>query len=81
MVLTGAASAPAGGSFRQGRLFIAGDAAHAHSPAAAQGMNTGILDAVNLGWKLAFASDNGEHTDLLNSYEQERRPVAARCSR
>ena len=47
------------GSFRQGRLFLAGDAAHAHSPAAAQGMNTGILDAVNLGWKLAFASNNG----------------------
>ncbi|MGH3333696.1 MAG: FAD-dependent monooxygenase, partial [Nocardioidaceae bacterium] len=63
-------------SFRNGRLFLAGDAAHAHSPAAAQGMNTGILDAVNLGWKLAFAADDGEHTDLLASYEQERRPVA-----
>ena len=64
------------GSFRQGRLFIAGDAAHAHSPAAAQGMNSGILDAVNLGWKLAFASNNGAHSELLNSYEQERRTVA-----
>ena len=63
-------------SFRQGRLFLAGDAAHTHSPAAAQGMNTGMLDAVNLGWKLAFAADGGEHADLLDSYEQERRPVA-----
>ncbi len=63
-------------SFRQGRLFLAGDAAHTHSPAAAQGMNTGMLDAVNLGWKLAFAADGVEHADLLDSYEQERRPVA-----
>ncbi len=65
-------------SFRHGDVFLAGDAAHAHSPAAAQGMNTGILDAVNLGWKLAFAatSEDGDHTDLLASYEQERRPVA-----
>lgn len=69
------------GSFRHGRVFLAGDAAHAHSPAAAQGMNTGILDAVNLGWKLAFAAahdaaHDGDHADLLASYELERRPVA-----
>ncbi len=63
-------------SFRQGPFFLAGDAAHAHSPAAAQGMNTGILDAVNLGWKLAFARDSSAHTTLLDSYERERRPVA-----
>jgi 2-polyprenyl-6-methoxyphenol hydroxylase-like FAD-dependent oxidoreductase len=63
-------------SFRQGRFFLAGDAAHAHSPAAAQGMNTGILDAVNLGWKLALAKNNVERPELLDSYEQERRPVA-----
>jgi 2-polyprenyl-6-methoxyphenol hydroxylase-like FAD-dependent oxidoreductase len=63
-------------SFRRGRLFLAGDAAHAHSPAAAQGMNSGILDAVNLGWKLAFAGDDGRRTILLDSYERERRPVA-----
>jgi 2-polyprenyl-6-methoxyphenol hydroxylase-like FAD-dependent oxidoreductase len=64
-------------AFRQGRLFLAGDAAHAHSPAAAQGMNTGILDAVNLGWKLAFAArSEAGHRGLLESYEQERRPVA-----
>jgi 2-polyprenyl-6-methoxyphenol hydroxylase-like FAD-dependent oxidoreductase len=62
-------------SFRAGRLFLAGDAAHTHSPAAAQGMNTGIVDAVNLGWKLAFAG-TGEHEILLGSYELERRPVA-----
>jgi len=60
-------------SFRRGRLFLAGDAAHTHSPAAAQGMNAGILDAVNLGWKLAFAGDRPE---LLDSYDRERRPVA-----
>jgi 2-polyprenyl-6-methoxyphenol hydroxylase-like FAD-dependent oxidoreductase len=63
-------------SFRQGRLFLAGDAAHVHSPAAAQGMNTGILDAVNLGWKLAFAAGTDDHTGLLDSYPLERRPVA-----
>lgn len=64
-------------TFRRGRVFLAGDAAHAHSPAAAQGMNTGILDGVNLGWKLAFASAaRGHHAELLDSYDQERRPVA-----
>ena len=46
-------------SFRQGPVFFAGDAAHVHSPAAAQGMNTGLLDAVNLGWRLAFSSTSG----------------------
>jgi hypothetical protein len=63
-------------AFRHGRLFLAGDAAHTHSPAAAQGMNTGILDAVNLGWKLAFAAENPRHDELLDSYDAERRPVA-----
>lgn len=63
-------------SFRQGRLFLAGDAAHTSSPAGAQGMNTGILDAVNLGWKLGFAGHRGDHEVLLDSYEGERRPVA-----
>jgi 2-polyprenyl-6-methoxyphenol hydroxylase-like FAD-dependent oxidoreductase len=64
------------GSFRRGPLFLAGDAAHAHSPAAAQGMNAGILDAVNLGWKLAFAARAPDPVELLESYDQERRPVA-----
>ena len=64
-------------AFRHGSMFLAGDAAHAHSPAAAQGMNTGMLDAVNLGWKLAFAATaEGEHPELLASYGKERRPVA-----
>ena len=63
--------------FRQGRLFLAGDAAHAYSPATGQGMNTAIQDAANLGWKLAFAS--GEPAPaLLDSYQRERRPVARR---
>jgi 2-polyprenyl-6-methoxyphenol hydroxylase-like FAD-dependent oxidoreductase len=57
--------------FRAGRLFLAGDAAHAHSPAGAQGMNLGIQDATNLGWKLAFGAAGS-----LDSYQSERRPVA-----
>jgi 2-polyprenyl-6-methoxyphenol hydroxylase-like FAD-dependent oxidoreductase len=63
-------------SFRSGRLLLAGDAAHVHSPAAAQGMNTGIVDAVGLGWRLAFAVGCGDHDALLDSYDLERRPVA-----
>jgi 2-polyprenyl-6-methoxyphenol hydroxylase-like FAD-dependent oxidoreductase len=67
--------------YRRGPLFIAGDAAHAHSPAAAQGMNTGLQDATNLGWKLAFSAGAlpypGDAEVLLDSYELERRPVAA----
>lgn len=63
-------------SFRKGRVFVVGDAAHTHSPAAAQGMNTGILDAVNLGWKLALAPGSADEAALLGSYESERRPVA-----
>ncbi|GGU34304.1 FAD-dependent monooxygenase [Lentzea flava] len=55
--------------FRVGRVFLAGDAAHVHSPAGAQGMNTGIQDAYNLGWKLAMET-------LLDTYESERKPVA-----
>jgi 2-polyprenyl-6-methoxyphenol hydroxylase-like FAD-dependent oxidoreductase len=55
--------------FRDGRVFLAGDAAHVHSPAGAQGMNTGIQDAYNLGWKLAMET-------LLDTYEAERKPVA-----
>ncbi|MCX2947709.1 FAD-dependent monooxygenase [Lentzea sp. NEAU-D7] len=55
--------------FRTGRVFLAGDAAHVHSPAGAQGMNTGIQDAYNLGWKLGMET-------LLDTYETERKPVA-----
>jgi 2-polyprenyl-6-methoxyphenol hydroxylase-like FAD-dependent oxidoreductase len=64
-------------SYRRGRLFLAGDAAHVHSPAAAQGMNTGIQDGVNLGWKLALALGSDHKLPaLLDSYEAERRQVA-----
>ncbi|MFF1822297.1 FAD-dependent oxidoreductase [Kribbella sp. NPDC058245] len=56
--------------YREGRVFLAGDAAHIHSPAGGQGMNTGIQDAYNLGWKLALGAP-------LDTYEHERRPVAA----
>ncbi len=61
--------------YRAGRVFLAGDAAHIHSPAGGQGMNTGIQDAYNLGWKLA-AITAGAPEALLDSYEAERRPVA-----
>jgi 2-polyprenyl-6-methoxyphenol hydroxylase-like FAD-dependent oxidoreductase len=63
-------------TFRRGPIFLAGDAAHAHSPAGGQGMNNGILDALNLGWKLGFASLDGGSPQLLESYGQERRSAA-----
>ena len=63
--------------YRDGRCFLAGDAAHVHSPAGGQGMNTGIQDATNLGWKLAAVlRGRGDAELLLDSYEAERRPVA-----
>jgi 2-polyprenyl-6-methoxyphenol hydroxylase-like FAD-dependent oxidoreductase len=62
-------------SYRSGRVFLAGDAAHVHSPAGGQGMNVGIQDATNLGWKLAYASHGSAGEALLDSYERERRPV------
>jgi hypothetical protein len=61
--------------YRAGRVFLAGDAAHVHSPAGAQGMNTGIQDAWNLGWKLALAARGLADQALLDSYDAERRPV------
>ncbi|MET9362892.1 FAD-dependent monooxygenase [Streptomyces sp. NPDC006632] len=66
-------------SYRVGRVFLAGDAAHVHSPAGGQGMNTGLQDAANLSWKLAAAL-RGRVADpeaLLDSYETERHPVGA----
>jgi hypothetical protein len=63
--------------YRVGRVMIAGDAAHLHPPAGGQGMNTGIQDAYNLGWKLAMAVDGTASGDLLDSYEAERRPAGA----
>jgi 2-polyprenyl-6-methoxyphenol hydroxylase-like FAD-dependent oxidoreductase len=61
--------------YRAGPVFLAGDAAHIHSPAGAQGMNTGIQDAWNLGWKLALVSRGIADEALLDSYDAERRPV------
>ncbi len=63
--------------YRVGRVLIAGDAAHLHSPLGGQGMNLGIHDAFNLGWKLAAEIAGWAPTGLLDSYEVERRPVAA----
>ena len=65
------------GHYRAGRVFIAGDAAHVHSPLGGQGMNTGIADAMNLGWKLAEAVHGTAPSWLLDSYEGERHPVGA----
>jgi hypothetical protein len=62
--------------FRDRRCFILGDAAHIHSPVGAQGMNTGLQDAYNLAWKLALVVKNQAKAELLDSYEQERLPVA-----
>lgn len=67
-------------SYRKKRLFVAGDAAHIHSPAGGQGMNTGIQDAVNLGWKLAHVvsrerQGQSVREDWLDSYDEERRRV------
>ncbi|MGW3960505.1 FAD-dependent oxidoreductase [Amycolatopsis sp. NPDC005003] len=63
-------------AYRRGRVFLAGDAAHVHTPAGAQGLNTGIQDAYNLGWKLAQVLA-GADPRLLDSYEAERLPIAA----
>jgi 2-polyprenyl-6-methoxyphenol hydroxylase-like FAD-dependent oxidoreductase len=63
--------------YRAGRVFLAGDAAHIHSPAGALGMNTGIQDAINLGWKLATALRNQNCERLLQSYHLERHPIGA----
>ncbi len=64
--------------FRDGRCFLLGDAAHIHSPAGAQGMNTGLQDAYNLAWKLALVVQGRADAALLDTYEQERIPVAKR---
>jgi 2-polyprenyl-6-methoxyphenol hydroxylase-like FAD-dependent oxidoreductase len=64
--------------FRKGRAFLLGDAAHIHSPAGGQGMNTGIGDAINLAWKLASVLGGRAPETLLDSYEAERRPFAQR---
>ena len=63
--------------YRVGNVFLAGDAAHIHSPAGGQGMNTGIQDAHNIAWKFAAVVNDGAPAALLDTYEAERRPVAA----
>lgn len=68
------------GTFRRGRVFLAGDAAHAMSPSGAQGLNTGLQDAVNLGWKLAGVARGEYPPQLLDSYDTERRPAVAAVS-
>ncbi|MGO7287819.1 FAD-dependent monooxygenase, partial [Rhizobium ruizarguesonis] len=67
--------------YRKGRVFLAGDAAHVHSPVGGQGLNTGVQDAVNLGWKLAQAVKGTSPEALLDTYHAERHPVAARVLR
>lgn len=63
-------------SFRKGRVFLAGDAGHEHVPIGGQGMNTGIQDAFNLAWKIAYVLAGKGKPDLLESYDAERHPVA-----
>ena len=63
-------------SYRQGHVFLAGDAAHIQSPAGGLGMNTGIQDAYNLGWKLALVLKGKASSSLLDTYQEERMPVA-----
>ncbi|MFD7260407.1 rifampin monooxygenase [Streptomyces sp. NPDC059874] len=64
--------------YRVGRVLLAGDAAHIHPPTGGQGLNLGIQDAFNLGWKLAGAVDGWAPEDLLDTYHSERHPVGAR---
>jgi 3-(3-hydroxy-phenyl)propionate hydroxylase len=68
-------------SYRAGRVLLAGDAAHVHYPAGGQGLNTGVQDAVNLGWKLAQVIKSVSPDSLLDSYHAERHPVGARVLR
>jgi 3-(3-hydroxy-phenyl)propionate hydroxylase len=65
-------------SYRHGRVLVAGDAAHIHPPHGGQGLNTGVQDAVNLGWKLAQVVNSTSPDSLLDTYHAERHPVAAR---
>jgi 2-polyprenyl-6-methoxyphenol hydroxylase-like FAD-dependent oxidoreductase len=68
-------------AYRAGRVLLAGDAAHVHSPVGGQGLNTGVQDAVNLGWKLAQVVKRISPESLLDTYHAERHPVAARVLR
>src|SRR5437764_2308197 len=68
-------------SYRRGRVLLAGDAAHVHPPQGGQGLNTGVQDAVNLGWKLAQVVNKTSDESLLDTYHTERHPVGARVLR
>ena len=68
-------------AYRKGRVLLAGDAAHVHSPVGGQGLNTGVQDAANLGWKLAQVVNGTSPESLLDTYHAERHPVAARVLR
>ena len=68
-------------SYREGRVLLAGDAAHVHPPQGGQGLNTGVQDAVNLGWKLAQVVNGTSPESLLDTYHAERHPVGARVLR
>jgi hypothetical protein len=68
-------------AYRDRRVLLAGDAAHVHSPDGAQGLQTGVQDAVNLGWKLAQVVNRTSPESLLDTYHAERHPVAARVLR
>src|SRR5256885_12239083 len=68
-------------AYRAGRVLLAGDAAHVHYPVGGQGLNTGVQDAVNLGWKLAQVVNGTSLDSLLDTYHAERHPVAARVLR
>jgi 3-(3-hydroxy-phenyl)propionate hydroxylase len=68
-------------SYREGRVLLAGDAAHVHGPQGGQGLNTGVQDAVNLGWKLAQVVTTTSPESLLDTYHAERHPVGARVLR
>jgi 3-(3-hydroxy-phenyl)propionate hydroxylase len=68
-------------SYRKGRVLVAGDAAHVHYPVGGQGLNIGVQDAVNLGWKLAQVVSGTSPESLLDTYHAERHPVAARVLR
>ncbi len=65
-------------AYRERRVLLAGDAAHVHGPHGGQGLNTGVQDAVNLGWKLAQVVDGTSPASLLDTYHAERHPVGAR---
>ncbi len=68
-------------AYRAGRVLLAGDSAHVHSPAGGQGLSLGVQDAVNLGWKLAQVVNRTSPESLLDTYQDERHPVAARTLR